>query len=297
VFTSVLNRNGFSNSASKHPPSPQIPAFYCAPNSPLANAIIANLVYLEAESRADAGSITDWISAICSAVGAAVAVITVITIYVAARQLLTEHKAYQLGLAEDTLGPWHKNVKTKSLFGLQQQVSTPNITLPLLMKNNWRPTIDCPAWPIYKPGSYLRDVEGAPAKVGWVNFAKSLGIGPQDENLYHMGTQPDLVNDIVPMRWEGIDLVGICTMLGYQSYEDEPSFKTPMSLPMQWSGPWDGCSSARAQTAASLSFEDGVASTTNSRPSSMVSITASLTNPKSTDCVRGLGGPSMGCSS
>ncbi|KAK4450135.1 hypothetical protein QBC34DRAFT_325009 [Podospora aff. communis PSN243] len=211
---------------------------------------MANLVSLQAESSPDAGSVTDWISAICSAVGAAVAVITVITVYVAARQLLTEHKAYQLGLAEDTLGPWHKKVKTKSLFGLQQQVSTPNITLPLLMKNNWRPTIDRPTEANCKPGGSLRDIEGAPAKASWVNFAEVLGIGPQDENLYHMSTQASLVNGIVPMRWEGKDLVGICTMLGYQSCEDKPSFKTPMPLPMQWSGPlgWlqfrpsaDGC--------------------------------------------------------
>lgn len=52
-----------------------------------------------------------------------------------------------------------------------------------------------------------------------------------------MSAQPTLVNGIVPMRWAGKDLVGICAMLGFQSFEQRPSFKEPMKLPMQWSGP------------------------------------------------------------
>ncbi len=198
----------------------------------------------------DAGSVTDWISAVCSAIAAAIALVTVITVYVAARQLLTEHRAYQMGLSEETLGSWHKKVKTKELLGMQQQISTPVITLPALVKKNWEPNVGCPIDAGSKAGASLCDQEKATAKASWVNFVEALGLGPEDDGFYHMSTQTNLVNGIIPMRWAGKDLVGICTMLGYQSYEGKPSFKTPMPLPMQWSGPmgWlqfrpspDGC--------------------------------------------------------
>jgi len=60
----------------------------------------------------------------------------------------------------------------------------------------------------------------------------------------------ELVNGVVSMHWTGKDLVGICSILGFHSHEDSPSFKSPMLLPMQRTGPlgWlqfrssaDGC--------------------------------------------------------
>ncbi len=198
----------------------------------------------------DTGSVTDWISAVCSTIAAVIALVTVITVYVAARQLLTEHRAYQMGLSEETLGPWHKKVKTKELLGMQQQISTPVITLPTLVKKNWKPNVGCPINAGSRTSASLCDQEKATAKASWVNFVEALGLGPEDDGFYHMSTQANLVNGIIPMRWAGKDLVGICTMLGYQSYEEKPSFKNPMPLPMQWSGPmgWlqfrpspDGC--------------------------------------------------------
>jgi hypothetical protein len=199
---------------------------------------------------ADSGSLTDWISAVCSAIAAFIGLITVITVYIAARQLLTEHQAYEMGLSEDTLGPWRSKVKTKKLLGLQQQIQTPVIDLPTLMDNEWKPNIGFPTQSGFKAGRSPSHVEKAPAKAGWVNFIDILGIMPNDKGLYQMSTQSNLVNGIIPMRWAGKDLVGICTMLGFQACEDNPSFKNPMPLPTQWSGPlgWlqfrasaDGC--------------------------------------------------------
>lgn len=202
------------------------------------------------ESDSSAGSPTDWISAVCSVIAAAIALITVITVYIAARQLLTEHQTYQMGLSEAALGPWCTKVNRKKSLGMRQQISTPIITLPALIKSNWNPEIGYPM----DFGTIARDplfiLEKAIPKASWVNFIEELGIAPGDSNLYQMIPQSNLVNGIVPMRWAGKDLVSICNILGFQSCEDKPSFKTPMPLPMQWSGPlgWlqfrespDGC--------------------------------------------------------
>ncbi|KAI0446544.1 hypothetical protein F4803DRAFT_19308 [Xylaria telfairii] len=184
-----------------------------------------------------ADSRTDWISAITSTIAAAISIITIITVYIAARQLLTEHRAYQMGLSQETLGPWHDKVKTKHLLGLQQEICTPTITLPMLLKQDWRPNFVFPSGThLATPRGHL-DPEKAMAKASWVNFVEALGLQPQDNKLYHMSAQSTLVNGIVPMRWAGKDLVGVCAMLGFQSFEQRPSFKEPMKLPMQWSGP------------------------------------------------------------
>ncbi|KAI1362039.1 hypothetical protein F5Y08DRAFT_313216 [Xylaria arbuscula] len=184
-----------------------------------------------------ADSSSDWISAVSSVIAAAISIVTLITVYVAARQLLTEHRTYQMGLSPDTLGIWHDKVKTKRLLGLQQEISTPTITLPMLLKQRWTPNF---AFPLGLPSTTSRenaDTEKALARASWVNFVEALGLRPDDNKLYHMSAQSTLVNGIVPMRWAGKDLVGVCAMLGFQTPEDRPSSKEPMKLPMQWSGP------------------------------------------------------------
>lgn len=197
-------------------------------------------------------STPELISAILSAIAVGIGLVTLVTVFVAAKQLLTEHQAYQLGLSPEALGPWHEKVKTKQLLGLQQQISTPTITLRALVKNQWMPEITFPLGfdSMSVAQQHHRDPEKALAKASWVNFVQALGLSPQERRLYRMNVQSTLVNGIIPMRWAGKDLVGICTMLGFQSSEDKPSFKTPMPLPIQWSGPlgWlqfrrspDGC--------------------------------------------------------
>ncbi|KAJ8115250.1 hypothetical protein ONZ43_g4712 [Nemania bipapillata] len=184
-----------------------------------------------------ADSPTDLVSTISSIIGAVIGIITLVTVYVAARQLLTEHRAYQMGLSPDTLGSWHDKVKTKRLLGLQQEICTPTITLPMLLKQKWTPNFVFPLGtsPAMTPG--LHDPEKALAKASWVNFVEALGLRPDDNKFFHMNAQSTLVNGIVPMRWAGKDLVGVCAMLGFQSPEKRPNPKKPMKLPMQWSGP------------------------------------------------------------
>lgn len=106
-----------------------------------------------------------------------------------------------------------------------------------MLKKKWKPNVGCTINAHAQTDTTLCDQEKAPAKASWVNFVEALGLGPEDDGFYHMSTQANLVNGIVPMRWAGKDLVGICTMLGYQSCEEKPSFKNPMQLPTQWSGP------------------------------------------------------------
>ena len=120
---------------------------------------------------------------------------------------------------------------------MQQQISTPVITLPTLVKKEWKPNVGCTINAHVQTDTSLCDQEKASAKASWVNFVAALGLGPEDDGFYHTSTQANLVNGIIAMRWAGKDLVGICTILGYRSCEEKPSFKNPMPLPMQWSGP------------------------------------------------------------
>ncbi|KAI5797850.1 hypothetical protein DFH27DRAFT_514978 [Peziza echinospora] len=231
-----------------------------------------------AASAAGGGSnsAVDWTSAISSLVAAIIGVVTLVTVYLAAVQILTQRQIYQLGISPRALGAWrNKVVLSASLFHvrMQTQIQTPKITLPGLVQNGWKPRFTFPlaADPlIEEPGLLSRITPGsAPrpdsesqkttngtclAETSWVNFLQALGLGPtatqSSKPLVDMQSQPDLVNGIVPMRWKGKDLVAICSLLGFQSFEDSPSVKTPMPLPMQWSGPlgWiqfrassDGC--------------------------------------------------------
>jgi hypothetical protein len=175
---------------------------------------------------------------------------------------------------------------------MQQQISTPVITLPTLVKKEWKPNVGCTINAHVQTDTSLCDQEKASAKASWVNFVAALGLGPEDDGFYHMSTQANLGNGIISMRWAGKDLVGICTMLGYHSYEENTSFKSPMPLPMRGLAPWDGFNSAPAPTVASSSFEGGASSTTSCRPSSTVS---TRTCPGSTSPIAyglGCGGPS-----
>lgn len=181
-------------------------------------------------------SVTDYVSAVCSAVAAVIALVTVVTVVVAVRQLLTEHRAYSSGLSQQALGPWQERVRTKRLLGLQQEINTPTITIPSLLKVNWNPQF---LFPGVSPSASedSTDPEKALAKASWVNFLAAIGVKPGDQKLYQMSAQPNLINGIVPMRWEGKSLVAICSILGFQSSDERPSFKQPMNLPMQWVGP------------------------------------------------------------
>ncbi|KAH0603816.1 uncharacterized protein H6S33_007475 [Morchella sextelata] len=200
-------------------------------------------------------SATDLISAACSLVATAVSLITLITAYVAALQILSRRQLYRLGISEKSLGGWKDTVMKPSLLKMQTQISTPTITVPMLLMNGFQPnTIGLPD--IYikhdtkNTVSHLEAGNYALADAGWVNFTQALGVTPRCTRLYEMQPEPKLVDGIVPMRWKGIDLVAICSMLSFNSPENNPNFQMPLTLPTLWSGPlgWlqfragsDGC--------------------------------------------------------
>lgn len=219
------------------------------------------------------GSVSDWISATSSVIAGVVGLVTLLTVYVAAMQILSRRQLYRLGVSAKSLGRWKRAVVTPSLLRMQTQISTPTISLPRLVEKGWKPEICFPtglgAHQRMPPVGVLRtpsrvfsltglkgaqtqvpsDME-ALAEASWVNFLEALGLTPETTRFYEMQAESELVNGMVPMRWKGRDLVGICSMLGFQSHEDKPSARTPMPLPMQWSGPlgWlqfrassDGC--------------------------------------------------------
>ncbi|KAI0546689.1 hypothetical protein F4679DRAFT_575256 [Xylaria curta] len=66
---------------------------------------------------------------------------------------------------------------------------------------------------------------------------QSLALSPTDDHLYEMRGVSEIMNGVIPMRWTGQDIAGVCSIMGFQSYEKEPSCRSPMILPMQWSGP------------------------------------------------------------
>ncbi|KAL2270704.1 hypothetical protein VTJ83DRAFT_75 [Remersonia thermophila] len=191
----------------------------------------------EQDPASDTSQVTDLISAICSIIAALIALVTLVTVYVAARQLLTERRAYEMGLSQDALGPWQGKVKTRQLLGLQQNIATPTVSVPSLVKQKWKPEFTFPTG-----FSHLgSDTEYAPARATWVNFIQALNIRPEDDQFYRMNAQPTLVDGIVPMQWAGKDLCTIATILGFQAFEVEREmerhYKQPMKLPTQWSGP------------------------------------------------------------
>ncbi|KAF8252467.1 hypothetical protein K440DRAFT_536560 [Wilcoxina mikolae CBS 423.85] len=199
---------------------------------------------------------TDWISAVCSVVAAVVAVVTLLTVYLAAMQILSRRQIYRLGVSTKSLGPWKSKVVRPSLLRMQTQISTPTISLPKLVKKNWEPSVTFPTGFECRPKKAVPDPEDCVpvlAEASWVNFLESLGLEPEKSvAFYEMQSEAELVNGIVPMRWKGRDLVGICSILGFQVFQDDDklSFTKPMPLPIQWSGPlgWmqfrassDGC--------------------------------------------------------
>lgn len=200
-------------------------------------------------------SATDWISAICAILATVFSLVTLLTVYIAAIQLITQRRVYRLGLSPKALGPWQSKVVSRFFLLGQRNVSTRRVRLPVLVKKNesqeWEPHITFPAGISCTSESFWKskvttppDLEAGPqtdlvlAEASWVNFLEALDIEPKDESvLYHMSFESELVNGTVPMRWKGTDLVGICCVLGFQTYEEQPSYREPMPLPTQWLGP------------------------------------------------------------
>lgn len=188
---------------------------------------------------------TDWISVASALVTTVIALVTLLTVYVAALQLLSQRRAYRHSLSYTALGPWRHKALSSSLFGLRTSVSTPSVSLAKLTEQKWSPELEFPlgipaATPKKRPS--FRDVEKAdrakvPARSTWVNFMQCLGLSPDEERFFDMQFESALLAGRVPMRWRGPDLVGLCAMLGFQSHEGKPSFSSPVQLPLQWTGP------------------------------------------------------------
>ncbi|RPA92427.1 hypothetical protein L873DRAFT_1862036 [Choiromyces venosus 120613-1] len=202
------------------------------------------------------GTLPDWVSAICSLIATVVALLTLITVYLASIQILTRRQIYRLGLSKKSLGPWKSTVVSPSAIRMQTQIKTPTLSVPLLVQKKWKPEIAFPVGFELSPKKAHADLEAGTqvhvlAEASWVNFLQGLGLNPENgKSFYKMQYESELVNGIVPMRWKGRDLVGICSILGFQSIESDPSTRKPMQLPTRWSGPlgWlqfrassDGC--------------------------------------------------------
>ncbi|KAI5776931.1 hypothetical protein EDC01DRAFT_432681 [Geopyxis carbonaria] len=203
------------------------------------------------------GALSDWISAVCSAVAAIVALLTLVTVYLAAQQILSRLQVYRLGISWKSLGPWKENVVKHSLFRMQTKIYTPKLSLAFLVTKQWDTEFQLPiGFADPTPKKSTTDPESGElgktlAEASWVNFLEGIGIEPtKSSDLYEMQYQTDLVNGIVPMRWKGSDLVGICSILGFQAPADITPEKSSMPLPTQWNGPlgWiqfrgsaDGC--------------------------------------------------------
>ncbi|PUU83763.1 hypothetical protein B9Z19DRAFT_1104911 [Tuber borchii] len=187
------------------------------------------------------GTMTDWISAICSLVAAVVALITLLTVYQASIQILNRRQLYHLGLSKNSLGPWRSVVASSSILRMQTQIMTPTLSVPLLVSKRWEPKISYPVGFELGLKGTEADLEAggvALARASWVNFLEGLGVSPEDDgDFYEMRYESELVNGIVPMRWEGRDLAAICSILGFQSIGSKPNAGKLMELPTQWCGP------------------------------------------------------------
>ncbi|EER25912.1 hypothetical protein D8B26_008236 [Coccidioides posadasii str. Silveira] len=179
----------------------------------------------------------DWLSAVSSLTATAIAVATLFTVYIAAVQLASQNRRYRLGLSWRSLGRWQNKVAQSSFLGLQRRVYTPSVSVPSLVQNR---VVPCFTFPRGIPKEPDPDIESAsglvPAGASWVGLMEALGLRPDDDFL-EMQDASELVNGIVAMHWKGKDFVAVCSMLGFQSYENHPSFSSPMPLPMLWHGP------------------------------------------------------------
>lgn len=187
---------------------------------------------------ADSPDAFSWLQTVSSVASAIIAIITLVTVYIAATQLATQNRLYRLGLSRQAVGPWEPKVANTTLLGLRRRVYAPAISLTSLVKGNWKPRFTFPRGFPEKPNANDEEAGNlVQAGASWVNFMEALGLSPESQGFYEMQDASELVNRVVPMAWIGKDLVGICSILGFQSHEDKPSFKSPMPLPMQWSGP------------------------------------------------------------
>ena len=196
-----------------------------------------------AASSATSSTITkaDWISATSSLVAAVVALLTLITVYLASIEILTRRQVYRLGLSKKSLGPWKSTVVSPSALRMQTQIRTPTLSVPLLVSKSWEPKIAYPVGfelRLKHPEADLEAGRMVLAQASWVNFLEGLGVRPEDGGgLGKMQYESGLVNGIVPMRWKGRDLAAICSILGFQSNGGKPNTEKLMELPTQWSGP------------------------------------------------------------
>ncbi|RSL58859.1 hypothetical protein CEP54_007558 [Fusarium duplospermum] len=187
---------------------------------------------------ADDMNATDWVSAISSLAAAIIGIVTLLTVYIGAMQLLSQNRMYRLGLSWRSLGIWKDTVAKSALFGLQRRISSPTVSLKFLIKKQWKPNLNFPVGFPRDENTCVEEAESLVlANASWVNFMQALGLSPDNGHFYELQDASELVNGIVPMHWTGKDLVCIASMLSFQSYEDSPSYKSPMPLPMQWSGP------------------------------------------------------------
>lgn len=143
----------------------------------------------------------DYVSGVSSLVAALVALITLLTVYIAALQILSQRQIYRFGLSAASLGPWKSKVVSSSFLGLRSNILTPTVTLPKLLSKDWSPQLKMPIGSA--PKSDATDLERSSEalwKVSWVNFMEALGLSPESDGLYEMQFESDLINGVVPMR-------------------------------------------------------------------------------------------------
>ncbi|KAK0724584.1 hypothetical protein B0H67DRAFT_657176 [Lasiosphaeris hirsuta] len=185
---------------------------------------------------------TAWLSAVSSVAAAVIAMATLLTVYIAAVQLASQNRMYKHGLSWRAIGPWAPRATRSSLLGLRRTIYVPSLSLKSLVGNGWKPKFTFPVGIPKTPNTHVEAGDNVQAKAGWVNFIQALDMTPEIPSdgsiqLYEMQHASELLNGVVPMPWTGKDLVGICSILGFQSYEKSPSPREPMPLPMQWAGP------------------------------------------------------------
>lgn len=175
-------------------------------------------------------STTDVISAVSGVVSTIVVVVTLLTVYLGAMQLLSQSRMHRAGLSWRSLGLWQSTVAKSRLFGLQRRIVTASISPKMLVQKSWTPSLTFPIG--FSRYHFIEHGERFQAKTSWVNLLQALGLSPHDNEFFELQDASESINGVVPMRWTGQDFVGICSVLGFQSHEDTPSFYSQMPLPM-----------------------------------------------------------------
>ncbi|TGZ81266.1 hypothetical protein EX30DRAFT_371620 [Ascodesmis nigricans] len=101
-----------------------------------ANGMAPNTLIRQASTYKDDVHAIEWAGGVASLISALIGIFTLLTVYVAAIQVLNRRPQYQLGASRKSLEPWKDVIVSSSIFRMQTCINAPKvISVPDLLKH------------------------------------------------------------------------------------------------------------------------------------------------------------------